>query len=132
MGVWNNGWYVITKARLKLNWLTIMGLCNNSYVVAREIGKACLFTSVKILWGTIWLLLSTNKSWQTILVWLLRVYCSYVAKKDIFVGAAYCQTPVQSPDFRLGPRSWLCFPPVTTTTKTRRRTPTKISLKGVY
>ena len=26
----------------------------------------------------------------------------------------YCQTPVPSPDFSLGTRSWLCFTPVTT------------------
>ena len=36
------------------------------------------------------------------------------------------QSYVQSPDFSLGTRIWLCFLSVTTTTRTRRRNPTKI------
>ena len=46
----------------------------------------------------------------------------------------YYQTSVRSPDFSLGTRSWLCFTPVTTTTRRTRRTstPTKIYQKGVY
>ena len=45
----------------------------------------------------------------------------------------FCQTPVQAQ--QLSPsrtRSWLCFPPVTTTRTTRRRTPTKIYQNEVY
>ena len=55
----------------------------------------------------------------------LRFVCVCVCK------TYFCQTPVQSPDFSLGTRSWLCFPPVTRMITTTT-TPTKIYRKEIW
>ena len=56
-----------------------------------------------------------KRSWIRPHITLFGVYM--FLKMGNIINFYFCQSPVPSPDFSLGTRSWLCFIPVTTTTR---------------
>ena len=69
-----------------------------------------LLTSLRSYFQLLWYMLCTEEGSAT---W----WCTSTQNSAVNI---FCQAPVQSPDFSLGTRSWLCFPPVTTTTRTNK------------
>ena len=70
-----------------------------------------LLTSLRSYFQLLWYMLCTEEGSAT---W----WCTSTQNSAVNI---FCQAPVQSPDFSLGTRSWLCFPPVTTKTRRTRR-----------